>query len=108
MVNSFRFLLVRYFCEERSVLHFRKLKCILISPLKKFKTPCFFKKLFSEIHSLVQRTSKIDNPLVHWPKPLVSGKWTPSLSHPGDTGGLSTSHAGCSRSEHLMKVSCEV
>ena len=47
-----------------------------------FKTPYFY--LFSE-GSLVQRTSKIDNPPVHWPKPLVWGKWTPSFSHPAYT-----------------------
>ena len=46
-----------------------------------FKTSYFY--LFSE-DSLVQRTSKIDNTLVHWPKPLVWGKWTPSFSHPGE------------------------
>ena len=38
-------------------------------------------KLYSE-DSPVQSTSKIDNPIFHWPKPLVWGKWTPSLLHP--------------------------
>ena len=46
-----------------------------------FKALYFY--LFSE-DSLVQRTSKIENSLVHWPKPLVWGKWTPSFSHPGN------------------------
>ena len=41
----------------------------------------FCLNVFSE-DLLVQRTSKVDDLLVHWSKPLVWGKWTLFLSHP--------------------------